>query len=135
MDSDHSTGACQALGEVLARVGDRWSVLAIFALGRGKMRFNELKREMNITQRMLSQTLRGLERDGLVLRRQFPCIPVRVEYELTHLGQSFADPVRALADWARANKAVIEANRQNFVEPDPTEQPVEDIDMGRRTVG
>ncbi|MBC7479373.1 MAG: helix-turn-helix transcriptional regulator [Pseudorhodobacter sp.] len=134
MDSDHTMnehsadtehGACQVVGEVLARVGDRWSVLAIFALGRGKMRFNELKREMNITQRMLSQTLRSLERDGLVLRRQFPCVPVRVEYELTALGESFADPVRALCDWARANKTVIETHRQSFVEPDPAELPVE----------
>ena len=121
----HAPGACQLVGEVLARVGDRWSVLAIFALARGKMRFNELKREMSITQRMLSQTLRSLERDGLVLRRQFPCVPVRVEYELTPLGQSFAQPVRAIADWARANKAVIEANRQTFVDPDPAELPVE----------
>lgn len=121
----HAPGTCQLVGEVLARVGDRWSVLAIFALARGKMRFNELKREMNITQRMLSQTLRSLERDGLVLRRQFPCVPVRVDYELTPLGQSFAHPVRAIADWARANKAVIEANRQRFVEPDPAELPVE----------
>lgn len=130
MDSDqtlneHSAGACQVVGEVLARVGDRWSVLAIFALARGKMRFNELKREMNITQRMLSQTLRSLERDGLVLRRQFPCVPVRVEYELTALGESFADPVRALADWARANKTVIEMHRQSFVEADPAELPAE----------
>lgn len=123
--SQHAPGTCQLVGEVLARVGDRWSVLAIFALARGKMRFNELKREMNITQRMLSQTLRSLERDGLVLRRQFPTVPVRVEYELTPLGQSFALPVRAIADWARANKVVIEANRQSFVEPDPTEGPVE----------
>lgn len=123
MDTGHSSGTCQAVGEVLARVGDRWSVLAIFALGRGKMRFNELKREMNITQRMLSQTLRALERDGLVLRRQYPCVPVKVEYELTPLGQSFAAPVRALADWARANKAVIEANRAGFVEPDLLEVP------------
>ena len=125
MDSLHSSGTCQVVGEVLARVGDRWSVLAIFALGRGKMRFNELKREINITQRMLSQTLRALERDGLVLRRQYPCVPVKVEYELTPLGQSFADPVRALADWARANKAVIEANRAGFVEPDPVDLPAE----------
>jgi DNA-binding HxlR family transcriptional regulator len=72
----HSPGECHAVGAILARIGDKWSVLAVMVLGNGSLRFNELKRAMgSISQRMLTVTLRGLERDGLVKRTVFPTIP------------------------------------------------------------
>lgn len=111
--------ACRRMNEVLTRVGDRWSIQIVYALGRGTMRFNEIKRELGITQRMLSQTLRDLERDGLVRRHQFATIPPRVDYELTDLGRTFREPVMALARWAFDNQPVIEANRRSFGELPP----------------
>jgi DNA-binding HxlR family transcriptional regulator len=102
---------CRRVGEVLALVGDKWSTNIIFALGNGVLRFNELKRMLGISQRMLSLTLRGLERDGLVLRRQFPTIPPKVEYELTPLGRAMRVPVMHLAGWAHENQPSIAAAR------------------------
>src|SRR5215469_14760640 len=100
----HLTGECIAVSDVLARVGDKWSVLVVTRLGAGPMRFNELRRTVGgISQRMLTLTLRGLERDGLVTRTVFPTIPPRVDYELTPLGQSLWKPVEALGAWARAH--------------------------------
>ena len=94
---------CRAVSSVLARVGDKWSVLIIVLLGDGPKRFNEIKRMVGgISQRMLTLTLRGLERDGLVTRTQFPTIPPRVDYELTPLGRSLWDAVEPLGAWARA---------------------------------
>ena len=85
---------CQRINEVLSRVGDRWSVLVVISLAQyGTMRFNALKRNLGISQRMLSLTLRGLERDGLVNRTYHPTIPPKVEYNLTPMGESFRDPV------------------------------------------
>jgi DNA-binding HxlR family transcriptional regulator len=109
------TETCRAVSGVLARVGDKWSVLIVSRLGRQPMRFNELKREIaGISQRMLTLTLRGLERDGLITRTVFPTIPPRVDYELTALGRSLLDPVNALADWALKNAARIETARAKF---------------------
>src|SRR5579862_8676816 len=106
---------CRAISDVLARVGDKWSVLVVSRLGSGAMRFNELRRSIGgISQRMLTLTLRGLERDGLVTRTVFPTVPPRVDYELTDLGRSLWDPVEALGAWARANQAEIEASRRAF---------------------
>ena len=106
---------CRAVSEVLARVGDKWTVLAVSVLGDGPKRFNELRRALgSISQRMLTLTLRGLERDGLVTRTVFPTIPRRVEYELTTLGHSLLDPVSRLGLWARQNRAAIEAARRRF---------------------
>ncbi|WP_417628234.1 winged helix-turn-helix transcriptional regulator [Pararhodobacter aggregans] len=113
-DVIHGTGQCQRINDVLSRVGDRWSVLVIYALRDGRVRFNALKRELGISQRMLSLTLRNLERDGLILRHYFPEIPPRVEYELTPLGHSLRQPVRALADWALENLDRIDAARADF---------------------
>jgi DNA-binding HxlR family transcriptional regulator len=116
------------MNDVLARVGDRWSVQIVYVLARGTMRFNELKRELGISQRMLSQSLRDLERDGLILRRHFATIPPRVEYELTALGLTFCEPVMALAQWAFDHQSCIEANRRAFVDPCPTgESAAEDV--------
>jgi DNA-binding HxlR family transcriptional regulator len=103
------------VSEVLERVGDKWSVLVVVMLGDGPKRFNEVKRAIgNISQRMLTLTLRGLERDGLVTRTVFPTIPPRVDYELTGLGRSLLEPVAALGSWARENHAKIEKARARF---------------------
>jgi len=106
---------CRAVSEVLARVGDKWTVLVVSTLGDGPKRFNEVRRALgSISQRMLTLTLRGLERDGLVTRTVFPTIPPRVEYELTKLGHSLLEPVRSLGLWARQNRSGIAAARQRF---------------------
>ena len=101
--------------QVLARIGDKWSMLVISALGSETRRFSELRREVGgITQKMLTQTLRGLERDGLVARRAFPTVPVTVEYTLTPLGHSLAEAVDGLRGWAYAHMEDIEAARAEF---------------------
>ena len=106
---------CKRLNEVLSRVGDRWSVLIVAALSQyGVLRFNELKRNLGISQRMLSLTLRELERDGLVNRTYHPTIPPKVEYRLTSLGESFREPVRALAMWGLENLSAIDAARAAY---------------------
>jgi DNA-binding HxlR family transcriptional regulator len=119
MTSDHPVTSCHRIGEVLARVGDRWSTLIIYRLGEGKLRFNELKRELGISQRMLSLTLRDLEREGLVLRHHYPTIPPRVEYELTPLGHGMRGPICVLAGWAHDNLDKIDAARAAFDLKDP----------------
>ena len=101
--------------DMLDRVGDKWSVLVVVMLGDGPRRFNELRRSIaSISQRMLTLTVRGLERDGLVTRTVFPTIPPRVEYELTKLGRSLLEPVGALGDWARVNHPKIMEARLKF---------------------
>jgi DNA-binding HxlR family transcriptional regulator len=111
----HIPGDCRAVGSILARVGDKWSVLVIMLLGDGTRRFNEIKRMVGgISQRMLTLTLRGLERDGLVTRTIFPTIPPRVDYELTDLGHSLSQTVEALGAWALDHLAEIEAARRRF---------------------
>jgi DNA-binding HxlR family transcriptional regulator len=111
----HEGGDCRAVASVLARVGDKWSVLVIMLLGDGSRRFNELKRMIGgISQRMLTLTLRGLERDGLVTRTVFPTIPPRVDYELTDLGRGLSEPVKALGAWAHAHQPEIEGARARF---------------------
>jgi DNA-binding HxlR family transcriptional regulator len=107
--------SCEAVSEILARVGDKWSVLIVMLLGDGPRRFNELKRLIGgISQRMLTLTLRGLERDGLVTRTMFPTIPPRVDYELTPLGHSLWEPVKALGAWAYDHQPEIARARQAF---------------------
>ena len=113
--SPHLEGDCRGVASVLARVGDKWSVLVIMLLGDGPRRFNELKRMIGgISQRMLTLTLRGLERDGLVTRTVFPTIPPRVDYELTDLGRGLQQPVRALGEWAMDHQREIEDARARF---------------------
>jgi DNA-binding HxlR family transcriptional regulator len=112
---DHTSSDCRAVSSVLARVGDKWTVLIVALLGDGPKRFNEIKRMVGgISQRMLTLTLRGLERDGLVTRTVFPTVPPRVDYELTPLGRSLWEPVEALGAWARAHQPEIEAARRRF---------------------
>jgi DNA-binding HxlR family transcriptional regulator len=113
--SDHLPDDCHAVASILARVGDKWSVLVIMLLGDGPRRFNEFKRMIGgISQRMLTLTLRGLERDGLVTRTMFPTIPPRVDYELTELGRSLWKPVEALGSWAQNHLPQIQTARQRF---------------------
>jgi len=111
----HLPADCRAVSEVLARVGDKWSVLVVTRLGGGPLRFNELRRSIGgISQRMLTLTLRGLERDGLITRTVFPTVPPRVEYALTALGRDLLQPVSALGDWALRNQAKIARARDQF---------------------
>src|SRR4051795_12361209 len=111
----HVAEDCRAVSEVLARVGDKWTVLVVATLGDGPKRFNELRRALgSISQRMLTLTLRALERDGLVTRTLFPTIPPRVDYELTRLGHSLLEPVSGLGLWARKNRAAIQDARKRF---------------------
>jgi DNA-binding HxlR family transcriptional regulator len=105
--------------DVLERLGDRWSMLVLFVLQEhGSQRFSVLKREIcDISQRMLSQTLRRLEQDGLVSRTAHATVPPRVDYELTPLGHSFLQPMRGLLDWAQNNHEQVRAARQVYLPP------------------
>src|ERR1700691_1453677 len=106
---------CRAVSDVLARIGDKWSVLVVSRLGEGALRFNELRRSIGgISQRMLTLTLRGLERDGLVTRTVFPTIPPRGDYELTPLGRDLLEPVSSLGNWAIRNQAKTARARAQF---------------------
>jgi DNA-binding HxlR family transcriptional regulator len=106
---------CRAISDVLSRVGDKWSVLVVTTLGSGTKRFNELRREIGgISQRMLTLTLRGLERDGLVTRKIIPTSPLGVEYDLTALGRDLLQPVSALGAWAIRNQGKIQQARVRF---------------------
>lgn len=104
--------------DVVARISDKWSMLAIYALGGyGKLRFNELKHKIgDISQRMLTVTLRNLEADGVITRKIYPEVPPRVEYELTALGFSLMEQIGLLADWANQNGGVIMKNRKKYEE-------------------
>ena len=111
----HLTGDCRAISELLSRVGDKWTVLVVNLMGSGPKRFSEIKREVGgISQRMLTLTLRALERDGLVTRTVTPSIPPRVDYALTDLGRSLLVPVQALGSWALSNRERIEQARRKF---------------------
>jgi len=108
------SSACRAR-EVLDRVGDKWSVYVIALLGSGTRRFTEIKRDISfITQRMLTVTLRGLERDGLIIRTVYPTVPVRVEYSLTPLGESLLQMLQALLDWSIAHVDQIDFAQQRY---------------------
>ncbi|NWC93843.1 MULTISPECIES: helix-turn-helix domain-containing protein [unclassified Pseudomonas] len=103
---------CQSVSDVLARVGDKWSLLVIHMLSGRSKRFSELKRDLgSISQKMLTTTLRGLERDGYVLRTVMPTIPPRVDYELTDMGRDVLVPVTALATWAFMHRDTVEKAR------------------------
>ncbi len=100
----HIAGNCQRANQVIALIGDKWSVHIVMLLGGGKKRFTEIKRAVDgVSQKMLTVTLRGLERDGYLNCKVFPTIPPRVEYELTQLGLELAVPLRALGSWAIDN--------------------------------
>ena len=105
---DPSNPVCRTISTLLSRIGDKWTVLVVSTLGEGSRRFNELRREIpSVSQRMLTLTLRNLERDGLVIRTVTPTIPPRVDYELTPLGHSLLKPIMGLTEWALENVAAI----------------------------
>ena len=113
--SDLPADICNSVGDVLARVGDKWSILVVYMLSRGSMRFSELKRSIgSISQKVLTTTLRGLERDGYLTRKVTPSIPPRVDYELTAFGREVLVPVTALAMWAFSRRGEVEAARASF---------------------
>lgn len=106
---------CKALGQILDRVGDKWTIMVVGVLSGGTMRFNALQRAIpGVSHRMLAMTLRGLERDGLVKRTSFATIPPRVDYELTERGHSLHVPLLTLAAWARSQQSGIAASRQQY---------------------
>jgi DNA-binding HxlR family transcriptional regulator len=112
--SEHSPANCRAR-EILDRVGDKWSLNVIARLGPGTKRFTELKREIDgISQRMLTVTLRGLERDGLVSRKMYAVMPPRVDYTLTEMGRTLLDTAVVLLCWAEDHLDEIEAARAAF---------------------
>jgi DNA-binding HxlR family transcriptional regulator len=111
----HVPSECPAIREVLNRVGDKWSVLVIAMLGEGPRRFSELRRMIEgVSQRMLTLTLKGLERDGMITRTVYPTIPPRVEYQLTNLGRTLLQPIRGLTKWAGQNREKIQDARSKY---------------------
>lgn len=112
-----SESRCVAAREILDRIGDKWSLYVVCSLRDGSLRFSELKRAVDgISQRMLTLTLRSLERDGLVTRTVFDGTPARVDYALTAMGSDLLEPVRALVDWAEHHRPEIQRSRDKFDE-------------------
>lgn len=112
---DPTSPVCRTISTLLARIGDKWTVLVVKTLGEGSKRFNELRREIpSVSQRMLTLTLRNLERDGIVSRTVTPSIPPRVDYALTDLGCSLLTPIMALSDWALDNVEAIHDAQARF---------------------
>ena len=106
--------ACRAR-EILDRIGDKWSLYVISSLGEGTKRFTQLKRDVDgISQRMLTVTLRGLERDGIVRRTMYPVMPPRVDYQLTELGRTLLGAVSTFVSWAEDHVADIESARGEY---------------------
>ena len=111
----HSSAECVSINEVLTRVGDKWSLQIISQLGQRTLRHTELKRSVEgISQRMLTLTLRQLERDGLVQRTVYPTVPPKVEYTLSDFGRTILVPVTELASWALTYREDIQAAREAF---------------------
>ena len=106
---------CHKVSRILARIGEKWSMLVVMLLRDGPRRFNDIKRNTGgISQQMLTRTLRGLERDGMVTRTIFPTSPPQVEYDLTGLGRSMAEPVLTFGRWVQEHLGEIDAARSRF---------------------
>ena len=106
---------CQKVSRILARIGEKWSMLVVMLLRDGPRRFNDIKRNTaGISQQMLTRTLRGLERDGIVTQTIFPTSPPPVEYSLTALGRSMSEPVLAFGEWVRSHLGEFDAERRRF---------------------
>jgi len=106
---------CRKMSSVLTIVGDKWTVMIVMVLTERPRRFNDIKRTIGgISQQMLTRTLKALERDGMVSRTVHPTVPPQVEYALTELGHSLAEPLRELGAWAGAQLETIEANRLRY---------------------
>jgi DNA-binding HxlR family transcriptional regulator len=111
----HNRAECRVLTDVLSRIGDKWTVMVVGVLSHGPLRYNQIFRQVEgVSQRMLTLTLKGLERDGLVKRTMYPTIPPRVDYELTERGRTLIVPLQALWTWASANQPAIEDSRRQF---------------------
>ena len=103
---------CRGLADVLATIGDKWTIMIVGALSKGPLRYNEIQRRVSgISQRMLTLTLKRLEVDGIVTRTLFASVPPRVDYELTDLGQTLRGALVPLHLWAAQNKEAITTNR------------------------
>lgn len=114
-NAKETTESCHRISQLLARVGDKWTIQVIRTLGEAPQRFNALRREIaDISQKMLATTLRNLERDGFVSRTVTPAKPPQVEYALTALGHELQAPVFALAQWTSDNAHRIEAARTAY---------------------
>jgi DNA-binding HxlR family transcriptional regulator len=112
---DPTSPVCRTISGLLQRIGDKWTVLVVTTLAGGSKRFNQLRREIpTVSQRMLTLTLRNLERDGVVSRTVTPSIPPRVDYELTDLGRSLVPPLHALELWALEHVADIHGAQARF---------------------
>ena len=110
--------------QILDRIGDRWTVLVVGALAGGPLRFSRLAARIDgVSQKMLTQTLRAMERDGLVTRTIYPQVPPRVEYELTEAGTTLQEPLKALEDWARTHMPAILLARQQYDGASPADDP------------
>jgi DNA-binding HxlR family transcriptional regulator len=111
----HDTAACEHISRMLARISDKWTILVVRTLGGGPLRFNALRREVGeISQKMLSSTLRDLEKNGFVIRTVTPATPPQVEYGLTEIGRDFLRPVQGLAEWVVKNSPRIDAARAEY---------------------
>lgn len=116
-EAGHSvvSGGCKFIREILARIGDKWTVLIVMQLSEGPKRFNELRKKIGgVSQRMLTRSLRALERDGLITRTVYATNPPSVEYQLTELGHSLEDPIKRLGDWVIGHRDAIETARVKY---------------------
>ena len=106
--------------EILDRIANRWTALIVQSLASGTMRYSELRRELGtVSHKMLAQTLRSLERDGIVSRKAYPVVPPRVEYSLTSLGESLVGPLVAICNWVKQHRSEVEAARARSSENGP----------------
>jgi DNA-binding HxlR family transcriptional regulator len=111
---------CRRAGDILARLGDKWTILLLMVLGDRRMRFTELHRTITgISQRMLTVTLRNLEHDGILIRTVYPTIPPRVEYELSDRGRSLKVALAPIGNWVMENQNDIEEARERLREQSP----------------
>jgi DNA-binding HxlR family transcriptional regulator len=123
----HPLTDCRRVGDILARVGDKWTILLLMAIGDRRMRFGELQRAINgISQRMLTVTLRHLEHDGILIRTVYPTIPPRVEYELSDRGRSLKLALAPIGKWVMENQTDIEEARERSREQSPLGSAVVD---------
>ena len=119
---------CRKVGQILARAGEKWSMLVVMLLREGPRRFNDIKRNTGgISQQMLTRTLRGLERDGMLTRTIHPTSPPQVEYQLTELGLALSEPASAFGQWVQEHLAEIDAARDRFDQRAKSEKGLVDV--------